>query len=292
MKPVRPGSRGPAVEDIQRRLLLLGFDLGSTGVDGVFLGKTTEAVREFQLGLDIDANGEIDAGTWAALVDATFTLGDRMLFLRIPYFHGRDVRVLQEALNTLGFSCGQPDGIFGTHTEHAVHEFQANCGQSADGIVGLETVKAVKNLRHVWDGKDGRPPTTARLSLTRAAEVLASTRIVLAAEGSCAEDVADRIVNLAQASEPRALVSRVPEGAGDGGINITVLAGTALPSGIPVVAATDDALEMSGRILTALSAQPHTSTRQFVVSVAPSADEHERQRVAVRVLDALCVALA
>ena len=46
MRPIRPGDRGPAVEDIQRRLLALGYDLGITGVDGVFLGRTLEQGRE------------------------------------------------------------------------------------------------------------------------------------------------------------------------------------------------------------------------------------------------------
>jgi len=48
MRPVRVGDRGAAVEDIQRRLRTLGFDLGITGIDGVFFGRTADAVRSFQ----------------------------------------------------------------------------------------------------------------------------------------------------------------------------------------------------------------------------------------------------
>ena len=90
MKPILPGGRGPAVEDIQRRLLALGFDLGPTGVDGVFLGKTRDAVIAFQTGNGLSEDGVVGGETWAALVDATFKLGDRTLYLRLPHFHGRD----------------------------------------------------------------------------------------------------------------------------------------------------------------------------------------------------------
>ena len=120
MKPVRPGDRGPAVEDIQRRLLTLGYDLGRTGVDGVFLGATAEAVLAFQTQHDLEEDGLVGESTWSTLVDASFSLGDRMLYLRLPHFHGHDVTVLQQALNALGFTVGEIDGIFGAFTERAL----------------------------------------------------------------------------------------------------------------------------------------------------------------------------
>ena len=200
MKEVLIGGRGSAVEDIQRRLLSLGFDIGSTGVDGVFLGKTQDAVTAFQLEKDLPANGVVDAETWSALVDATFMLGDRMLYLRLPHFHGHDVKVLQEALNALGFSCGDVDGIFGAFSERAVREFQRNCGQSDDGIVGIETVRAIENLKHVWSGKDSRSPSVATVASARAAEVLQQCHIVLSATDEMTHDIAGRIINLAFAT--------------------------------------------------------------------------------------------
>ena len=162
MNPVRPGDRGSAVEDIQRRLLVLGYDLGRTGIDGVYLGRTREAVEAFQREHGLAENGVVGDQTWAALVDATFTLGDRMLYLRVPHFHGRDVRSMQEALNALGFACGLTDGIFGTFTERAVREFQRNAGLAADGIVGADTVSALTNLRHVWEGKEPHAHSAAQ----------------------------------------------------------------------------------------------------------------------------------
>ena len=81
--PIAQGDRGPAVEDVQKRLLTLGFDLGPTGVDGVFWGATLTAVRRFQADHSLDEDGVVGNETWAALVDATFRLGDRLLGARI-----------------------------------------------------------------------------------------------------------------------------------------------------------------------------------------------------------------
>ncbi len=48
----------------------------------------------------------------------------------------QEVKDLQEALKTLGFSPGKVDGIFGAATERAVKAFQSSVGIDADGIVG------------------------------------------------------------------------------------------------------------------------------------------------------------
>lgn len=157
MKPITPGTRGPAIEDIQRRLLMLGYDLGRTGVDGVFLGRTQEAVSSFQHEHGLPDDGVVGQATWSALVDSTFILGDRMLYLRLPHFHGHDVRVLQGALNALGFSVCAEDGIFGAGTEAAVREFQRSCGHAVDGIFGTETASALEAFRHLWHGRSPSP---------------------------------------------------------------------------------------------------------------------------------------
>lgn len=50
-----------------------------------------------------------------------------------------DVRLLQTALNALGYSCGDVDGDFGWRTLDAVKRFQADKGLIIDGLVGDET---------------------------------------------------------------------------------------------------------------------------------------------------------
>ena len=85
----------------------------------------------------------MDAPTWSILVDECYQLGDRTLYLRLPNFHGNDVRQLQERLNVLGFSCGEPDGVYGVHTEAAVKLFQESIGALADGMAFPDTFDAI-----------------------------------------------------------------------------------------------------------------------------------------------------
>lgn len=293
--PIEHGARGPAVEDIQKRLLSLGYELGSAGVDGVFLGVTCDAVRAFQRERGLAEDGTVGPETWSALVDATFTLGDRLIYLRTPYFHGADVRTLQGALNALGFACGQPDGIFGAFTERAVREFQANTGQSADGIVGPETVRSVLRLRHVWSDKDPTAPVALAVAPARAAAVLARTRIVVVPRGDRGAAIAHRLANLALATEPSAHVDVVTDDAMAEGEVVLYLGESVdrgLAPGTPVVAViegSEDVLE--ARVFTALLGA-EASARAAVDLRGVPQDERGDQTLAVRLLDAVCSALA
>ena len=56
-----------------------------------------------------------------------------------------EVRLLQTALNALGYSCGDVDGDFGWRTLDAVKRFQADKGLIIDGLVGDETRGAFRN---------------------------------------------------------------------------------------------------------------------------------------------------
>jgi peptidoglycan hydrolase-like protein with peptidoglycan-binding domain len=193
------GSEGPAVKDIQERLCSIGYDLGDELARGVFGPLTARAVADFQKNAGLAPCDDIDRDTWTALVDATFTFGDRLLYLRMPYFHGRDVRTLQTALAALGFFC-IADGIFGGHTERAVREFQYNAGIGGDGIVGDSTFSAIKRLRHAWEGKDQLASVGRSLGFARAEEVLENTPIFICGTDVVSRGVAKRISNLAMAT--------------------------------------------------------------------------------------------
>lgn len=52
---------------------------------------------------------------------------------------GNSVKLLQTALNALGFNCGDVDGSFGDQTLAAVKRFQKSVGMAGDGIVGDNT---------------------------------------------------------------------------------------------------------------------------------------------------------
>jgi Putative peptidoglycan binding domain len=57
---------------------------------------------------------------------------------------GSQVKVLQQALASLGFSPGKADGNYGPATQTAVEQFQASKGLAQDGVVGQETLAALQ----------------------------------------------------------------------------------------------------------------------------------------------------
>jgi N-acetylmuramoyl-L-alanine amidase len=83
---------------------------------------------------------------WKALVEASWSLGDRLLVLTSPNMRGDDVADLQGSLARLGFDCGRVDGILGPRTARAVEDFQSNCGLPADGVCGTQTVRTLQRV--------------------------------------------------------------------------------------------------------------------------------------------------
>jgi hypothetical protein len=57
---------------------------------------------------------------------------------------GAQVKLLQQSLNTLGFSVGKPDGVYGPATQNAVERFQVAQGIPEDGIAGPQTLAAIQ----------------------------------------------------------------------------------------------------------------------------------------------------
>jgi N-acetylmuramoyl-L-alanine amidase len=83
---------------------------------------------------------------WSSLIEASWTLGERLLFLRSPNIRGDDVASLQSLLNRLGFDCGRVDGIYGPRTSEAVAEFQENIGLPRNGISTPEFIDVLKRM--------------------------------------------------------------------------------------------------------------------------------------------------
>ncbi len=54
------------------------------------------------------------------------------------------VLILQDGLNTLGFTTGGLDGIFGNRTFEAVKSYQTSRGLASDGIVGCNTWRSLQ----------------------------------------------------------------------------------------------------------------------------------------------------
>jgi len=144
---------GEKVVDLQRRLKQLGYDLGSSEIDGIYGPETEDAVKKFQRKRGLDSTGAVDGQTWRELVDAGYKIGERMLYLKHPPFRGDDVRTLQYWLKSLGFYTYKENGIFCARTHDAVIEFQKNMNLAADGIVGDDTIKSLINLRRVIESR-------------------------------------------------------------------------------------------------------------------------------------------
>ena len=144
MRALRRGDRGREVVDLQTRLLSLGLDLGNRGMDGVFGPQTELAVKAFQQGMGIIADGAVGETTYGEIVEAGYKPGGRLLYLRQPPFRGADVQELQRMLNDLGFDPGAVNGLFDERTARATREFQRNAGLIPDGVVDDGVFKTLK----------------------------------------------------------------------------------------------------------------------------------------------------
>jgi peptidoglycan hydrolase-like protein with peptidoglycan-binding domain len=144
---LKKGSRGPSVEELQRKLTSLGFS--TKGIDGAFGNNTDQAVRQFQKSRRLIADGIVGPATRKALngikppttsdkpskgtISGTLKMGSR----------GTEIKTLQSTLTEKGYNTKGVDGIFGYNTHQAVRSFQKSKNLAADGIVGPATKKAL-----------------------------------------------------------------------------------------------------------------------------------------------------
>lgn len=152
---IREGDRSHEVADVQSRLRALKLRIEDE--NGFFGPSTKEAVRQFQQQRGILADGIVGPNTWDELVEASWRLGDRPLYLKVPVLRGDDVLALQSRLNALGFDAGREDGIFGRSTYEGVRAFQREYGVMEDGIFGRASHAALMGLRV------DRPGTASKL---------------------------------------------------------------------------------------------------------------------------------
>ena len=157
MRTIEVGDRGEEVADIQRRVALLGYDIGASGADGTFGSDTENAVKRFQENYGLPVTGIVTDETWRCLVEAGYSLGDRLLYLRAPLF-------------------------------------QRSMGLVPDGIVGDSTLAAFASLRSIiGEGSSGVFPDPHRASAISA--ISGRSVAIEAGEGACTE-LAERVGNL------------------------------------------------------------------------------------------------
>ncbi len=303
METIGPGSSGAAVEDVQRRLVKLGFDLGETGIDGIFGDSTSDAVSKFRERSGLSEGDSVDAVTWAALVDASFSLGDRTLYLKMPYFHGNDVAQLQHVLSILGFGCGSQDSIFGAYTERAVREFQANMGLDPDGIVGAATCDAIDRLHWVYKDKSPMQVDDTALTFSRAVGVLENTPICIYGTDDVTREIASRISNLAFATTNASMLVSADSLSGVPPKDMVLVeidsSDSSVPDGVPAVAF-DGPKDLAKKFSIAVSSLGE-STKRIVVKIDLDQDGGDGadiggdfrtliQHYAIQILDAICFA--
>lgn len=142
---IREGNHSDEVVDVQARLRAFGLLVEDE--PGHFGAATKAAVRAFQQQRSMLVDGIVGPQTWNELVEASWRLGDRTLYLRRPAMRGDDIGALQNSLNALGFDAGREDGIFGPLAYNAVRAFQKEYGVSEDGMFGRHTHAALLGLR-------------------------------------------------------------------------------------------------------------------------------------------------
>ena len=178
------GDESDEVVLLQQRLASAGFAL-ALSANGIFDASTAAAVADFQASRGLSVDGICGPHTWIALKEASWSLGDRNLYLSQPMLRGDDVAELQLRLGSLGFDAGRVDGILGPDTAGAVEEFQLNSGLIADAVCGPDTTAALIRM-----SARVTPATVAavreRAKLQRAPRRLTEQHIMIASTSTMA----------------------------------------------------------------------------------------------------------
>lgn len=138
---LKMGVTGKQVEQLQALLKELGyFSVHTTEYFGLI---TQKAVKDFQDDEGILVDGVVGNETKRALEM-------RQESVELPIkkgMEGEPVQSLQKKLKAIGYFQYDETGYFGEITQKAVKDFQKNAGLSVDGVVGKETMNALKKAR-------------------------------------------------------------------------------------------------------------------------------------------------
>jgi peptidoglycan hydrolase-like protein with peptidoglycan-binding domain len=130
---VDPLVENDEVEEVQKLLKLYGYSIGAA--DGKMGANTRDALEKFQTEQGLKPTRFVDKATWSALHSfAECGLVDEGEI---------DIHTLQQALLSAGFNPGKVDGQFGPQTKKAIKEFQRAHKLAPDGLIGIQTLKAL-----------------------------------------------------------------------------------------------------------------------------------------------------
>ncbi len=143
------GFAGLAVKELQKLLKQRVHD-ADIKIDGIFSESTKRTVQLFQYRVFLKTDGIVGTNTWEALY-----AGER---LDLPKLcrgsYGVEVNKVQKVLqvhpslaeyelNLKTYYFDEVNGNFGLNTEVAVQSFQSDENLAVNGIIGLETWKAL-----------------------------------------------------------------------------------------------------------------------------------------------------
>ena len=150
---LKVGSRGAAVQDVQKKLVALGYNVGSTGADGIFGNATKNAVVKFQGSVRISKDGIVGSQTLAKLNEAYNNRNEGQSVTSTTSYTGKDyVRKAQVHMNNFAGAGLATDGLWGANSRKGL----VKCLQRAlnkdygaklteDGILGSGTNGALGN---------------------------------------------------------------------------------------------------------------------------------------------------
>jgi peptidoglycan hydrolase-like protein with peptidoglycan-binding domain len=136
------------VQSVQNSLRHAGTYNGA--VDGVWGPDSVSALQQFQASHQLQATGQLNQATVAALgIDPAALLGNQQAALQPPppppadTLQPASVRTVQTRLRDLGFYTGAVDGVWGQSTQNAIGQFQQNRGLQPNGLLTPPTVSAM-----------------------------------------------------------------------------------------------------------------------------------------------------
>ena len=207
---LRLGSSGSRVKILQQALISLNYLSGTP--DGKFGSQTMAAVLSFQQQNNLSADGVAGKSTLTALeaavsgraVNSSSSVPDTQasqvssdpapvaenaspetLFsgnyttLRLGS-SGSRVKILQQALISLNYLSGTPDGKFGNQTLIAVQAFQKQHNLSQDGVAGKKTLAAIETAVKNGDVFNGAAPSSAQPESAQSVTPAASSTVTVA----------------------------------------------------------------------------------------------------------------
>ena len=148
---LKVGSRGAAVQDVQKKLVALGYNVGSTGADGIFGNATKNAVIKFQKSIGISQDGIVGSVTLTKLNEAYNNRNKGQSVTSTTSYTGKDyVRKAQVHMNNFAGAGLATDGLWGTNSRKGLvkclqralnKDYKLKLGE--DGIRGNATNNAL-----------------------------------------------------------------------------------------------------------------------------------------------------